>query len=400
MDKQTLRLTLQNYGRALAENMLPLTFIVGSEMEFKRVDTLNDSEPGKLLRSFLEQGASEVFNIPVESMDDLLVIYYLMLNTSVLIEKGSHSSSTGSSQPSVDRYLYTLDEEEIKDFYRLFAQDYPEKASKDLESISSAIGVAYNTGQIKGIKIDLAKRKTVKPRTFINFDNSVHVIPTDVIIGYQDALRNMCANNILKITYKRVNLADREQFVTVNRQCINDVYKDDLNFADSFFNVSNPTPIMYHGLNTYTEALKGFWKVGDLGISRFSFHGHRHLSLSRIMSITYATHKDYEQVKKYVNVDLEGVEDAFAHFVSRLEEEHLKVVRDSLGVPPDIETIQFVKGQIAIFTTMYRKSLHDYMALNQEMFKGYTGIKDNMYSQTQQFSGKDVAFGKTMHMDF
>lgn len=47
MDKKTLQETLQNYGRALADHMLPLTFIVGEEMEFGRQDLLNNSEPRK-----------------------------------------------------------------------------------------------------------------------------------------------------------------------------------------------------------------------------------------------------------------------------------------------------------------------------------------------------------------
>lgn len=44
----------------LADHMLPLTFIVGEEMEFGRQDLLNNSEPGNMLRDILTENAKRL----------------------------------------------------------------------------------------------------------------------------------------------------------------------------------------------------------------------------------------------------------------------------------------------------------------------------------------------------
>jgi hypothetical protein len=401
VDKKTLQETLQNYGRALADHMLPLTFIVGEEMEFGRQDLLNNSEPGNMLRDILTENAKTAFGMQDSSqVTDLLIVYYLMLNTSILVEHTTHTHKGGTYQPDVDRGVFTLDREEIEYMYNTHGVETPEKVYKDLQRVSESIAEHYTTNKIKGLKLDFRKAKVVNPRSLMSFDDGIHVIPVDVIVGYLQGLREHAKTGILKITYKRVNQVDRTQYVTLNKEAINDVYKEDLMFADTFYEVSNPKSYQYHGQPCHAETHSGFWKVGDLGISRFEFQASRQVSLARITEVKLATRSEYEGLKKYVNVDLEGVEEAFGHYVCQLDEEQTKEVKNHLNAPETVDVLHYVNGQIAIFTTTYRKRLHDYMVMNQEHFTGYTGIKTDIYGQSKEFSGKDVAFGQTEHMDF
>ncbi|MEC2463382.1 hypothetical protein P9X10_00525 [Bacillus cereus] len=401
MDKKTLRQTLQNYGRALADNMLPLTFIVGEDVEFGREDILNNTEPGNMLRDILSEGAGRTFGIEdPNQVTDLLIVYYLMLNTSILVEHSTHSHKGGKYQPDVDRGVFTLDEEEIEDMFKSHGVETPEKVYKDLKRVSDSIGQHYTLNEIKGIRLEHSKAKAVNPRSLMVFDNGVHVVPVDVIVGYIEGLREHAKTGILKITYKRVNQVDRTQYVTINKDVINDVYKEDLNFADMFFQVSNPKAYPYHDSWAYGETYGGFWKVGDLGLSRFEHQASRQISISRITEVKLATRKEYEGLKKYVNIDLEGVEEAFSYYICKLEEEQVKQVKNHINCPETIDILNFINSQISIFTTTYRKQLHDYMVMNQEHFAGYTGIKTDIYGQSKQFSGRDIAFGQTEHMDF
>ncbi|MGF2715313.1 hypothetical protein ACQUY5_24165, partial [Bacillus cereus] len=303
MDKKTLQETLQNYGRALAENMLPLTFIMGAEMEFKRQDLFNDSEPGNMLRNILTENTRVAFGMQdTNQVTDLLIVYYLMLNTSILVEHTTHTHKGGKYQPDVERGVYTLDKEEIEYMFKTHGMETPDKVYKDLQRVSESIAEHYTTNKIKGIRLDFRKARAVNPRSLMVFDDGVHVVPVDVIVGYLQGLREHAKTGILKITYKRVNQADRTQYVTVNMDAINDVYNVDLRFADTFFEVSSPKTYMYHGQPCYAETHSGFWKVGDLGISRFEMQASRQISLARITEVKLATRSEYEALKKYVNV--------------------------------------------------------------------------------------------------
>ncbi|MGF2716913.1 hypothetical protein ACQUY5_32970, partial [Bacillus cereus] len=103
-------------------------------------------------------------------------------------------------------------------------------------------------------------------------------------------------------------------------------------------------------------------------ISRFEMQASRQISLARITEVKLATRSEYEALKKYVNVDLEGVEEAFSHYVSKLDRDQINQVKNHLNAPETMDILHYVNSQMAIFTTTYRKDLHDYMVMNQEHF--------------------------------
>jgi len=400
LEKKELQRVLQEFGSALAENLIPLTFFVGGEVEFGRVDIMNQTEPGKLLKSMLIKETSTLFNVPEDDVDELLITYYLMINGSVLVEHTAHSVATGVYQPSIDRGVFTLDEDEIRLMYKLHGiEEIPEKAWRDLSNAVSGIPANYNIDKIKAVRLDWQKCKTTNPRSLMNYDDGVHIIPCDVIVGYSAKLRELARTSFLKLTYKKVNTTNRVQYVTLNQQIINEVYKKDLRFANDFFERCTPTPFQYHGNYTFFDTLQGFWRVGDLGISRFVYNGNRHISLSRLTEIKLGDNKEFEEVKKYVDVDLDNVVDLFIHYISRLDKAGVdRVMRDLDCQNTDL--IQFVQAQVTIFSTTYQKRLHDYMSTNQELFNGYTGIKDNQFGNAYNMQGSDIQFGSTEEIDF
>lgn len=235
MDKEYLRKMLQDFGVALAENLLPLTFFVGGDVEFGRVDILNKTKPGKVLKKILAEETAKSFGITVEDVDELLMTYYLMTKTSVLVEHTAKNLSSGHFQKSINRGIFTLDEDEIKEMYKLHHEDVPDKALRDWNNAVTGIIGAYNINKIKGVRLDWQRCKTTNPRSLMDYDNGVHIIPVDVLVGYQDKLRELARTQILKFTYKRVNTSDRVQYVTLSKDVIDEVYKKDLKFANDFF---------------------------------------------------------------------------------------------------------------------------------------------------------------------
>lgn len=400
MEREELIKVLQNFGSALAENHIPLTFFVGGDVEFGRTDVMNDTEPGRYLKSLLEKEACKALDISEEYIDELLVTYYLMMHTTVLIEHTDHSVATGQYQPSINRGIFTLCEEEIKLMYKSHGvKEIPSKAYRDLNNAMEGIQSNFAVSKIKALKLNWSKGTTTNPRSLMTYDDGVHIIPTDVLIGYHSKLREMSTKNVYKFTYKRVNTADRVQYVTLNKEVINSVYSEDLAFANDFFEVSTPKPFLYHGIHTFIDTMQGFWSIGDLGLSRFGGNPKRRVSLSRITDISVASDNDVKDIKKYVNVDLDSVLDSFIFYVSQLDEEQLsRVSKDLNSTNPNI--IEFVQAQVTVFTTTFLKALHDYMIMNQEIFNGYTGIKKNMHENTYNTSNTEIKFGSTDSIDF
>lgn len=398
MDKHQLRETLQSFGRALADNNLPLTFFMGGDVEFGRVDVMNSTEPGKYLKSVLEDLTAKAFGVDKELIDELMITFYLMMNTSVLIEHTAHSVRSGQYQASIDREVLTLDEDEIKEMYRLHGQEIPEKAWKDLNKAIDGIQANYSVSKIKALRIDWGRCKTTNPRKLTDYDDGIHIIPVDVMVGYLDKLKELARTKILKIKYRRTNNADRIQYVTLSTEATNLVYKEDLRFANTFHEMSTPKPFLYHGVYTHFETIEGFWKVPDLGLSRFIGNPTRRVSLSRIIELKFAGQDDLNEIMKYVNVDIDNVLDMFIFYATQLTPEQTDKVMRDLSATTDL--IQFVQSQVTIFSTMYLKSLHDYMVTNQELFNGYTGIKTSAYEDALHLRNTDIKFGNTTEIDF
>lgn len=399
MNKQELHETLQNFGRALAENKLPLTFFIGGDVEFGRIDIINQTEPGLVLKKLLTKLTAETLNVNEEDVDEYFITYYLMMNTSVLIEHTSSSLATGVYQPSIDSGVFTLDEDEIKEMYKVHKQEVPDKALKDLQKAIAGVENSTMLNKFKAVRLDWSKCKTSNPRSLMSYDDGVHILPIDVIVGYVDKLKDMARTQILKIKYRRRNTAERLQYVTLNMDAINLVYREDLTFANEFHQWCTPTPqLRYHGVFASYDNLKGFWRVGDLGLSRFSHLATRLISLSRITSIELATQKDLNEMKKYVNVDLEAVLDIFIHYATQFTDEQKDGVMRDLGA--NEELIRFVQSQVTIFSTTYIKFLHDYMSTHQELFTGYTGVKTKRYEDAINIQRNEIKFGSTEEIDF
>lgn len=399
MEKQELRSMLFEFGHAIAINYLPLTFFVGGDVEFDRIDIMNNTEPGKQLKSILIDEAHSSLGVPKEQIDELLLTYFLMVNTSVLVEQVGSSISTGVYQPSIDRAVFTLDEDEVNDMFKVYNLKVPEKALRDLNKCINSLSDNFNNNKIKGLKLDWGNAKTSNPRKMPNYDDGVHIIPTDVLVGYYTGLRELASKNALTINYKRVNSTDRKHFTTLNRDIINNVYSEDLQFANTFVEVSTPRAITYHQRHVPADVLSGFWSIGDLGLSRFVINPKRKISLSRITSIKHTSDTDFKEIRKFVNVDLDSVVDIFLHYALQLNDaDRDRIMRDLDCDNPDL--MHFIQARQAIFTSSYSKFLHDYMLENQDLFKGYTGVKTKAYENTFNMQNTQLNFGSTHKINF
>lgn len=403
MDRQQMKDILVNYGRGLAEHNIPLTFIVGSEQEYGRLDVLNNTKPGNVLQNILYEQTSELFGIDKEEVDDLMAVYYLMTVTSILIETPSTSGFSGNEGyyiPDIKRNVYTLDREELQWFHRTRGIEWTDRMDNTLDRVYQEIETQIMLSRVRGLRLDWSKSKVVNPRTSEAFDSRVHVLPVDVIIGYKQGLIEKATKNVLKVTYMKGNGTEREQFVTLNRDIIFDVYKEDPQFAESFHQRSITPTIPYFNNKIDGDVVRGFWSLGDLGLSRFVDIPTRKISLARIIKVGVATESEMSTLRRYVNIDIEEVKPTFLNYIPNMTDEQLRYVKVELGCRVEDELTQHIEAQDVIYTVTFRRQLHDFMLMNQEIFKGYTGVKDNAYENSYNTSGNEVQFGSTMEIDF
>ena len=151
-----------------------------------------------------------------------------------------------------------------------------QKYKHDLETSLSD----YKRGNTRILKLTSLRDgsfKVAKPRNFFNVSNNVKVTPLFFMTIFLDKLQHILENNIVKFTYVKDNLIEREFVTTLSKDILMRYY--DVDYVQKLIN----------GVEVVIN--RGYVKLPELGISKYDETGVRSLNISRITSMFIVTGK-------------------------------------------------------------------------------------------------------------
>lgn len=226
----------------------------------------------------------------------------------------------------------------------------------------------YDANQLRMLKLNKTKEKfkVTQPRSGVDFNKSVKVTPIFLMTSFLEGITDILQEKILRITYIKDNLQERETFTSFNTPLLLQYYPQE--FVQTMYS---------HCSNNLS---RGYVQLPELGISKYDKTGVRALNISRITSIEIVDHFD----TRFIDVDFDQILYTFKTTIDRLTDfgmlsfVYSSIVQDA---PPSNVTItemqtritSFVDSQYALGTTTFLKQLHLFMLGCPQIFVGYTG---------------------------
>lgn len=240
----------------------------------------------------------------------------------------------------------------------------------------------YQTGALKGLKINVTKKgfTVTQPKTFIDMTKTVKITPLFLMSTLYEGLSDILGTHILKFTYVKNNLTEREFITTLAPHVLNTFYPNDM-VAKMLTNVSN-------------SMAKGYVHLPEVGISKYDKSGVRALNLSRITSIEVI---DISKIDtSYINVDFDRILPSFretvmnatdVNFLHMVHEEILNApVSASTLVELKSTIVTYVESQYVIGTTTALRQLHKYMMSREKFFPLYRSGEPLTYGRSTGFN--------------
>ena len=227
----------------------------------------------------------------------------------------------------------------------------------------------YSAKTLKVLKLqaNASGYKVTKPRSAIDFNTSVKVTPVFLMYATVQGVWERLLNNVIKFTYVKDNLVERELISTLSIPLLADMY-------------GSEGSIRIHS-NMRIALERGYIQIPEYGLSKYDKSGNRALNLSRITKMEIIEPSEVD--RSYINVDLDGVLAVFKSRIFGMTDTNQlgEISSKLLGVyKPDTpiselkhDIVSFADTQIALFTTTAKKSLHKFMMDNANLFPNYTG---------------------------
>lgn len=224
----------------------------------------------------------------------------------------------------------------------------------------------FETRQLNLLKINMKKKgfTVTRPRSAINFGISVKVTPLFMITSLVEGLSKALETKMVKFTYVKDNMHERELVTTLSPSILTTYYSTDM--VKTMFS------------NIETTIARGHTKLPELGISKYDKTGVRSLNLARITKIEEVQMFDTETI----NVDLNMTLPSFISGIERCQNTaYLKQIYTDLTRQqriPYTDVFQLKNGicdvassNVAIQTTTALRQLHRYMIANPKVFSTY-----------------------------
>ena len=247
-----------------------------------------------------------------------------------------------------------------------------QKYKHDLETSLSD----YKQGNTRILKLTSLRDgsfKVVKPRNFFNVSNNVKVTPLFFMTIFLDKLQHILENNIVKFTYVKDNLIEREFVTTLSKDILMRYY--DVDYVQKLIN----------GVEVVIN--RGYVKLPELGISKYDETGVRSLNISRITSMCVVDDID----SRFINVDFSNILTSFRDSIEQIRDMRVlafifeELSGQVLSVKTVIEArnfiLSYVDSQNTIFTTTFLRKLHIFMISLHDLFGDYDGLQ-------KQYTGK------------
>lgn len=237
-----------------------------------------------------------------------------------------------------------------------------------------AYSANYTSRQLKVLKLTQNKKgfRITQPRSFVDFSKGIKVTPFFLISNFVDALIATLKQGMVKVTYIKDNMTEREMVSTLNPNIISHYY--DEKYATMAIE------------NSGSVLKRGYIQIPELGLSRYDAKGTRSLNILRITSVVPVN--DFNA--NYIDVVFDNIEPNFLGTIEDLPSlPMLKMIYEDLHRQPapfnDANQLRnaitsFYQTQVAIGSTQSLRAFHDYMAGRPQIFKAYNGGKPVSYS--------------------
>ncbi len=221
--------------------------------------------------------------------------------------------------------------------------------------------------------------KVTQPRSHLDFNKDIKITPLFLLTTFLDGISDIISSNIIKFTYIKDNVTEREMVTTLSPQIL-------LQYYDSTFVQKVLSAVE-------AKIVRGYVRLPELGISKYDETGVRALNVARVTSIELVQdfdsrfiHVDFNNILGYFKSTVESVADlnVLAFLFEALADDVLKVRKgDIIGAQSAITS--FVDAQYAIGTTTFLRRLHILMLQFPNIFRAYNGGKPKEFTGGSNF---------------
>lgn len=232
----------------------------------------------------------------------------------------------------------------------------------------------YQNSQLRTLKMTILKDgsfKVAQPRAAVNFGKNIKVTPLFLMQTFLEGINPVLAKNIVKFTYIKDNITERELVTTFNPEIL-------LTHYDEGY-------VQRVMTNVESKLTRGYVRLPELGISKYDDTGVRALNISRITKIDILQEFD----TRFIDVDFNVIMPTFKDTVERTSNMNVlafifetlsgEIIKANGLMEAQNIITAFADGQYAIGTTTFLRQLHLLMIQFPNIFTDYNGGKPKTF---------------------
>lgn len=386
-----------NLGVTQAQLHLPLAFVDVVDYTFDSPQRTTSLETAAPVVNAVRAHIKEVQGLQAEPTDAELLDF--MLNKGYVLTESVKMKKKGSSRVLGGIELNMSSNNAAIVNYCLSWNRNPGDAPEIADRIKKAVIDRYNglikpelneedgTVFAKLLKLDPNKNKITVSRVP---SRVIFFAPFEQVQGYVQELLKLSTNNMIKLTYKKTNGVQRDQYITGSHLFLKAIYNTQPSMVAKYYDASLPTSTTFLGKQTPYSVLGGSLQIPDLGLSNHANTIMRKVNLGALEGvevITDPTAPIIQELSRYTQVDLAKVQDTFNMYLSEMpqasREELWSILQADKQTPNtsrDVnkllvgELLTYVNYYIMLESTQAKKHLHDIMVSNPTMFPDYEGV--------------------------
>lgn len=323
----------------------------------------------------------ELFDIKPENVTTPLIIGYLMLCTCVLYEeptfKVAGEGYGGVSEASLKRTILTASLEQINEVILepMYEKDSA-KAGKLYGRVEKAIDlyfdelatIGYSEIILPTIEMKLkydSSDITMKRKPPLAVEGGC-IVPCSSFVGAVKAYKQIMPTvPLVKITYLKSNNQERVHYTSADYSTLMEIHHGNSNFVEQLID-------QFNSFDLYS-VLRGLWDIPDVSLASYAGNTMRKITVSRIKRIDVASAEEIADLKAYSLVDLTLVSGRFIAYLDGFDADTVNNFKVTFGLTADESLEDFVSNSDMLYTTEFRRNLHQLMIANPQLFIGYTG---------------------------
>lgn len=335
---------------------------------------------------------------PDEDQRKTLFYQYLMTVSICYVEVEGFKTVNGVTQPSYDKFLCTRNPKIMAEW---MGTDVSLMQAKYSERIRANTGELSNN-IIRYVKLNQsAKGNSITvPRSFKETPK-MRCVPLFMLYAWMEGCKDVMRENIVKFTFLKDNHTERELCSTLSEDIVRRYYTDN-DFIATMFSSVDMGEVEQGGMYLPSNITRGYVKVLELGASIYDSTGTRSLNMARILKAEVVDDID----TRYINVSLDSVvnnfKDCLDHCLNVMPEELINI-HNTFIPDKDVDKntspvtlvdylMRWAYDNEVLFSTQFKRELHNMLVSNPQWFPLYTGVKSTLVSSTQDFGVAPMNF--------